>query len=205
MLLFPSGGVAPEPGAVILKAGEYAELTAAGELLARAGERAAAVSLQAEADAGRRLREGYEEGLRQGRDEAAGQMFEAITASVEQLAGMESALVKVVMQSLRTILGEFDREDLVARTVAHALRLVRDEKRIVLRVSPEDVPRVEARLDGMLKRYTGIGRIDVTADAGVSSGGCVIETEVGVIDATLDRQLEIIEATFRRHLEERRS
>ena len=44
----------------------------------------------------------------------------------------------------------------------------------------------------------------VRGSRALAAGGCVLETEIGVVDASLERQLAIIEETFRRHLEERR-
>ncbi len=202
--LTPSGGVAPAPGTVVLKADEYARLIEAERLLDAAAEKAAAIVAEAEKTAVDMRREGFERGVREGRDEVAGQFIEAVAASVEQLAGMETALVDVVVRSLKTILGSFDREDLARQVVGHALRLVRDEKRVTLRVAPGDADAVEANLKGILERYPGLVRVDVVPDASIASGGCVMETELGVIDATLDRQLAIIEDALRGQLEGRK-
>lgn len=201
--LFPPGGVSIPGGATVLKAGEYADFVEAGRLLEAARIQAAATVEKAEIEAETRRREGYEEGLNEGKFEVSAQLFESVTASVEQLARMEASLVDVVLRSVRTILGSFDREELVAQVVGHALRLVRDEKKVLLRVASEDAAAVENRLADLVRRYPGMGRVDVMADASLTPGGCVMETDIGVVDATLDRQLQIIEDTFRRHLEER--
>lgn len=201
----PPGGVAPDPGAKVLKAGDHALLVGAEEALAAAGRQAEAIVEKAKADAEELRRRGHEEGVAEGKAEVAGQLLEAVTASVEQMANTENALVDVVVKSLRTILGTFDREELAAQVVGHALRLVRDEKRVVLRVAPADAEAVERRLADIVRGYPGMGRVDIAVDAGLSPGGCVMETEIGVIDATLERQLSIIEETFRRHLEERQT
>lgn len=200
-----SAPAAPDPAARVLKAADYANLVEAGEMLSRAREQARELLARAESEAEALRRKGYEEGLEEGKAEVAGQLFEAMTASVEQLAAMEKSLVEVAVRSIRVILGSFDREELAVQAVGHALRLVRDEKRVLLRVAAEDADAVRSRLDEIAARYPGMGRVDVAADASLSPGGCVMETDVGVIDATLERQLSIIEDTFRRHLEERRS
>ncbi len=196
-------GFSPEPGARVLRAAEYRTLVEGEEILARAREQAGAILSDAESAAERMRQEGRAEGLEEGRAEVAERLFEAVTASVEQFASMEQALVDMVVKSVRAIVGEFDREELAVKSVGHALRLVRDEKRVLLRVAPEDAESVTARLDEILLRYPGMGRVDVRADGGLGRGGCIMETPAGVIDATLDRQLKIIEETFKRHLEER--
>lgn len=203
MLLHPSGGVTVDPAATLLKADQYATMVAAEELLTQAREQAAKTLEQAALDAEERKREGYEEGLLEGKAEIAAQMFDSVTASLDQLTRMESSFVDVVMQSVRTILGTFDKADLTEKVVSHALRLVRDEKKVVLRVSMEESAMVQERLADIVRRYPGLGRIDVMPDSSLGRGGCVMETELGVIDATLERQLKMIEDTFRHHLEER--
>lgn len=203
MRLFPAKQVAVDAGTRVLKAADYAVLLEAEDVLAAARRQAERIHADALTDAETRRREGYEAGLLEGKLEASAQMFESVTASLEQLEKTEHSLVDVVMQSIRAILGSFDKEELAKQTVGHALRIVRDEKKVVLRVCPEDVDMVQSCLAGIVARYPGMGRIDVAADPALTSGGCVMDTEIGVIDATIDRQLAIIEETFRRHIEER--
>lgn len=203
MLLHPSGGIGTDPGTIVLKAGEYAEMVEAENIVARAREEAERIRVRAETEAEDRRRAGYEEGMAEGKLEISAQMFESVAASLDHMARMESSFVDVVMRSVRTILGSFDNADLAEKVVGHALRLVRDEKKVLLRVSMDDVDAVQARLADIVKRYPGMGRVDVAADPSLGAGGCIMETELGVIDATLDRQLGMIEDAFRRHLEER--
>lgn len=197
----PEGGVLLDSGVRVLKAGEYGAIVEAENLIAETRRRKEEILENAGKAAEELRREGYEAGLLEGKNEVAEQFFEAVSASVEQVASMEKSLVEVVVQSLRAILGSFDREELAEQVVGHALRLVRDEKKVLLRVAPDDAAMVEERLDGILRKYPGIVRVDVKPDPALTSGGCVMETELGVIDATLERQLAIIEDAFRRQLE----
>jgi flagellar biosynthesis/type III secretory pathway protein FliH len=43
-------------------------------------------------------------------------------------------------------------------------------------------------------------RIRLEADETISSGGCIIETESGDVDARIETQLDIIKAAFREKL-----
>ncbi|MCL2001648.1 MAG: HrpE/YscL family type III secretion apparatus protein [Planctomycetes bacterium] len=203
--LFPEGNAAPGPEVRVLRAADYMTLVETREALAQARTEAEGIRKKAEDAYEERRREGFAEGLLEGKAELAAQLLETLTASVDQVAAMESQLVDVVIQSVRAILGSFDHEELVAKVVANALRLVRDEKKILLRVAAGDADAVTARLEDICRRYPGMGRVDVAADPALMPGGCVLETEIGVVDASLDRQLTIIEETYRRHLEERRS
>jgi type III secretion protein L len=203
--LTAGSGFSPAPDARVVKAADYQLLVEAEDILAKARERGEAIVREAEEHAEELRAEARAEGLEEGKAEVAERLFEVVTASVEQLSSMENAIVDMVVKSVRTIIGEFDREELAVKAVGHALRLVRDEKRVVLRVAAADADMVNARLAEIVALYPGMGRVDVRADGGLSRGGCILETEAGVIDATLERQLGIIEDTFKRHLEERPS
>lgn len=200
--LAPPGGVVPAPGLVVLKRRDYDAVREGEDLLAAARRQADDIVQKARADAEALRRKAYDEGLEEGKGQVAEQLFNAVSASVDQMASMEEAMVDLVLKSLANVLGTFDDRELVTRVVAHALRLVRDEKRVVLRVSVDDAEAVRERLDGFLAKYPGMMRIDVSPDAQLGRGGCVMETEAGVIDASLDRQLEIIAETLHRHLKE---
>ncbi len=215
MLLLPKdGAVLPGPGVTVLRSGEYADLVQAGEVVNAARAEGAAVLARTRQEAESILAGAHKEaeaireaarqaGLEEGKAEVAEQMFAVVTASVEQVSSMENAMVEVVMRSLQTILGGFDKKDLVRQVVGQSLRLVRDEKRVILKVAVADADAVRQGLDGIIAKYPGIGRVDVQPDASVRPGGCIMETEIGVIDATLERQLAIIQDAFRKTLEER--
>jgi len=205
VLILPEGGAAPGPGRRVWKAAEHGALVEAGAALDRARQEAGRRLRQAEEAYEERRREGFAAGQAEGKAETAARLLETLASAVDQMAAMERQLVDVVVQSLRTVLGTFDRADLACQVVANALRLVRDEKKILLRVADADAGAVSARIAEIAARYPGIGRVDVSADPSLAPGGCVLETEMGVVDASLERQLAIIEETFRRHLEERRS
>ncbi|MDR3211642.1 MAG: HrpE/YscL family type III secretion apparatus protein [Planctomycetota bacterium] len=203
--LFPEGGLAPDPADRIIRAGDYAQFVAASELLQATRLRAEEIIRQAETAAEECRKKGYADGVVEGKAELADRLFEAVSGSVEQLSSMEGTLVKVVLQSLRTILGQFDQGELVTQVVRHALRLVRDEKKVILRVSSGEAETVEKRLADLVSHYPGMGRVDVVADSALAAGSCILETEIGVVDASLERQLASIEDNFRHHLEEPRS
>lgn len=188
------------PGVKVVKAVDYARFVEAQQLLAEA--RAAADRIVADAGAAfdEEKRRGHEEGLLEGKAEMAERMLDGVTRGVEYLQGMESAVVDVVMKSLVAVMDGLDDKELICRIVRKSLQQVRDQKRIVLRVCVDDAEAVRARLDEMVRSYPGIGIVDITPDPRLTPKQCILETEMGVVDASLSKQLEIIEKSFRHHL-----
>lgn len=188
------------PGRNILRAAEYADLVEAGDILARARAEAESIRRKAaEAYEAEKAR-GYEEGLTEGKMEMAMTMLDSLNAGVDYLAGVESTVVELVMNAVSKIIDGFNDEERVLGLVRKALGYVRTQKRVVLRVCPEDGELVSARLAELAALYPGIGIIDVTHDSRLSRGDCFLESDMGLINASLPTQIEGIRRAFDRRL-----
>lgn len=120
---------------------------------------------------------------------------------VEARARRDDALFEVEREVLRLsvriaekIIGreiKLDKETL-ADIVAAALLHARQHQTLAVRVNPADLPLVQAHRD----RFDALTRarfVDFVPDPRVGAGGCVIESEAGTIDATIDTQLRVLE------------
>lgn len=182
----------PACGVRRLRAEELSELKEASEIIRAARERARAIEAQAQTDYQRRFDQGYADGVEAGRMENAEKMMETVLASVEFIEGIESTVVGVVCQSLRKILGEMDCEERVRRIVSNALAHVRGEQRVTVRVAPAD----EVVVSKALAAMSSGPYLSVVADPRLKRGSCILESDLGVIDASLDTQLKALEKAF---------
>ena len=64
-------------------------------------------------------------------------------------------------------------------------------------VAPESVAEVQGRLADIMADYSGISFVEVQADTRLRRGGCILESELGVVDASLDVQLEALSRALR--------
>lgn len=188
-----AGSVAPRPGARVLRADEFSRLVEASGLLAAAGEHAEAVRVAAEEAYEARRREGYEDGMLEGRMAQAEKMMETAMQAVEYIEKLESTLVGVVGSAVRKIIGELDDRERIVRVVRTALTAVRGRQKVIIRVCPSDEAAVRESLPGMADAAAGAGYIDVAADPRMKPGDCVLESELGVVEAGLEHQIAAIE------------
>ena len=182
----------PAPGTKVIKQAEYAELVRASEIIRAAEARAAEIVAKAEADYKARYEAGYADGVEAGRMEHAEKVMETVLASVEFIENIESTVVSVVNQSVRKIVGDLDEDERIRRIVSTALAHVRGEQKVVVRVAPADEPTVSASLAAM----TSSAFLNVVADPRLSRGSCILESNLGVIDASLETQLKALEHAF---------
>ena len=96
--------------------------------------------------------------------------------------------------AVRKIIGELDDRECTVRVVRNALNAVRSQQRVLIRVSPDDKDAVRTSLAAMISSApNGATFLDVTADPRMKPGDCILECELGVVDASLETQLKAIE------------
>jgi type III secretion protein L len=115
----------------------------------------------------------------------------AAAARAEAAADLRTLAVRIAEKVLGHAL--LAAPELAGDLAAAALQAARHQRDITLRVHPDDLAAVAGarpRLKELLLRAPDLA---LRADPTVGRGGCVVETEVGVIDARLETQLEAIE------------
>lgn len=176
-----------------LPAGEFAALADAEAIVAAAKAEAEILRKEAEEAYRRRHEEGYQAGLEKGKAEIAEKMVDYMFQSASYFSKVEGVLVDVVMKAARRVLGEFDQNDVVERVVRRALEATRNEGHVTVRVAPSHSDHLRSRIADILKDYPRIEFLEVVPDGRIQEGGCILETEVGIVDASLETQLKAIE------------
>jgi flagellar assembly protein FliH len=164
--------------------------------------------LQAKAfEAGRAegLEAGHEQGLAEGRRRAEADLAKAREALASGLRALEErqsrfladgrdAVLRLALAVARKVIHDEispASRRVAARVVAAAVESARDATPLRVRVNPADQPRIE--------QAGGAEHLpELVADPAISSGGCIVETDCGWIDATVESQW----ATVRSALEE---
>jgi len=172
----------------------------AQQMLATAIEQAETLEVSAQAAFEAERRRGYEDGIAQAKLEQAEQMIENVSRTVDYFARVESEMVELVLGAVRKIVLDFDDVTRVMTVVGSALAAVRNQKQITLRLAPSDVERVRGRIHEMLALYPGIGMVDLVPDERLTPSACILECEVGVVEASLEGQLAALRGAFERVL-----
>ena len=78
-------------------------------------------------------------------------------------------------------------------TIVDVLKTVsKNEPKIVIRVRPQAVQFVKDTIPNITYQYGIDSKINIVADPSIEDGGCVFQTNNGIVDASIDTQLEII-------------
>lgn len=151
--------------------------------------------------------EAREAGREDGRSEASGHIEEALQTlnqavkeRKEIIKDSEQELlrlaIKVAEQIIRSEVSL--HRDVCLNIVAEAIARVSDREQIIVRVNREDaeyLKRYKDRLTGILD---GVKSFSILEDANIEPGGCVVETNLGFIDAKIGTKLKSIEDALKR-------
>jgi flagellar assembly protein FliH len=164
-------------------------------------------------------REAYEKGFEQGQrdgialekrqmEEKAKEM-ETLFLGLQNLKSKvlfetEAQVLKLSMMIARKIIREEVKTDrgIIERTITSALKFIVDRSRLQVRLNPEDLEEVRKLLPELACLSKG-GPFELVEDRSIEAGGCVLETGFGIINATIEDQLDElgqeIEKTFHAH------
>jgi type III secretion protein L len=202
MFRLNNDSIQPAAGTKIIKSSELGQLLEANALLDAAREKAAEMERAALEAYEEKRQEGYQDGLEEGKLEHAEKMMETIISSVEFIEGIESTLVSVVNQSIRKIIGDMGDKERIVAIVRNALNVVRGQQKVTVRVAPADEGAVLEAMAGMTASGSGSSFMTVIADARLERDSCIIESELGVVDASLSTQLKALENAFKSKIQQ---
>ena len=181
----------------VLKAEALGQWHEARRFLAEA--QAHADRLRAEADAAfaAERERGHAEGLAGAREEAAALVASTGLQIDRYLAGLDQTLADLVQDTIERILGRFERRELLLQAVDHALRQARLDHAAALRVAPDMVETLRARLADPVLADIG-RRVTVESDPGLAADTCVMVTKFGHVELGIDAQLRALRDALRR-------
>lgn len=83
---------------------------------------------------------------------------------------------------------EVERNTVIAENIRFALRKILGANQIIVKLNPSDLSRINED-SNQLFAETGLSKIRFEAADNVEAGGCLIETDIGSVDARLSTQL----------------
>ena len=201
MLLLKKNDFALATDRRLVKAADVATVRTAEEIVAAAEAEAARIREEAKAAFEAEKKRGYEEGLRNGKMEIAMQKLEQVDQSVAFMESVERKMADVVMKALRSFVVEVGDKELVLQVVRKTMNaVIRTQRQVLLKVAPEMVETVRARISELRLAYPTVETFDVVEDPRLKGAACILETEAGVADASVETQLAAIEKSLKKHV-----
>jgi flagellar assembly protein FliH len=124
---------------------------------------------------------------------------QAIDIREEIIAASEKQMVEMILMIARKVIKDevAERKEVVLNNIREALRRIKDRDRVNIRVNFADLELTTAHKDELIKMMESLRKVNIYEDSRVDRGGCIIETDVGAIDARISTQLKEIEEAIR--------
>lgn len=188
----------------LVKSDEAASVAKAEEIVAAAEVEATRIAAEAKAAYESEKKRGYDDGLAEGREQILMQKLDLLDESVAFMEGVEEKISAVVIQAMRKCICEIGDRELVVQTVRKALQtVIRNQTLITIKVAPAMVDEVKARMDAVLAGFPTVTRAEVKEDRRLENTACIVETDVGSVESSIERQLTAVEKSIKKSFSRR--
>lgn len=144
-------------------------------------------------------KEGYEAGFQKWAEQIAAfqQKIDAVRADYAKM------LAPVALKATQKIVGKaFElSDDLIYPIVENALRPVLQHKYVTIYVNRDDLRFLEKHREDLKSFFESLEVLSIREREDVSKGGCVIETEGGILNARLENQWALLDKAFEKLFE----
>ena len=194
----PAHAKVPTMASRVIKPPEHSRVGAstdelrADQIVRQAKVEARRIRQQAEAEAQAAIADAQVRGEQDGIQSAV-----AYQELAQQVAGQLStgldrdALEAAVDATHEVVAAEFShRPSAIVDVVKRALGNAKHQREIFVRVNPKDAAVLREHKRELLDVLTRARDVDIREDAAMQPGGCLVETEIGMVDADIKTQLE---------------
>ena len=186
------------PGQKIVPAEEFSVLQTANEVLKKAKKDVLESKRKATEEAKQNKEQGYQDGFQEGLTS-----FDTHILSLDQelkkiREDVHQKILSLSLKAARKIIGEELKlhPDRIVDIVMTALKPVTQHHKIVLYVNHADLETLEKHKSKVKKIFERLDSFSIQERADIEPGGCIIETEAGIINAQLENQWRALESAF---------
>ncbi|EPP34584.1 type III secretion apparatus protein, HrpE/YscL family [Chlamydia ibidis] len=195
-LIFKNDDIAPNKK--ILPPEAFSTLLDSQELLEKAKEDSAAFISATKEECEHLRQEAKERGFQEG-SQAWNQQLAYLEKETHELREkFKESIVPLAIASVKKIIGKEleTHPDTIVSIISNALKELTQHKKIIINVNPKDLPIVEEHRPAIKQIVEYADTLIIVPKADITEGGCIIETEAGIVNAQLDVQLAALEKAF---------
>jgi type III secretion protein L len=196
--LLSTSEVRVAPGTKVIPAEEFSTLRTAEEILhivqSEAAEYRKETLIEAEKLKERAYQEGFEEGLT-----SLNKHLFALDQELSLLRdNVQKKILPLALIAAKKIVGEELRlhPDRIVDIVLNSLKAVTQHRKIIIYVNKVDLAALEKNKAKLKKAFEHLDSLSIQERQDIEPGGCMIETEAGMINAQLENQWRALETAF---------
>lgn len=141
---------------------------------------------------------GFQVGRENARLEQSSNMVSIISQTVDYFSKVEDQMVDLVLDAVRRIIDDYSDHEKIRMVVKSSLSLVRNRRQISIKIHPSNIDTIQLQVADLLEKYPGIERLEVITDIQLSKDACVIESDIGQVEASMSGQIDALRESLSR-------
>jgi len=196
--LLSGGSIHQAPGKKVIPAKEFSTLKDASEIMETVVRESAEFKQQVVVEAEKTKELAFQEGFQ----DALLSLNHHILLLDQELGrireDVHKRILPLALKAARKILGEELKlhPDRIIDIVQTSLKPVTQHRRITIYVNRVDLEHIESAKNKFKKMFEKLENLSIQERADIEPGGCIIETEAGIINAQLENQWRALETAF---------
>ncbi len=190
-----------KPGEKIISGKDFTQILEASEILEKAKQDAIDHHKNTELECEELRKKAHEEGLQQGLEEFNEHILSLDKEAKKILLEMQKIILPLALKAAQKIVGkeiELAPETIVD-IVMQAMAPAKQNKKITIFVNKADLEALEKNKPKLKAIFENLQVLNIQERPDVSPGGCMIETETGIINATAENQWKALENAFAKY------
>ena len=129
------------------------------------------------------------------KDQTAKFLKQLETSKKDMINGLEHVLLRFCVELTKKIVAceLTTNPDIVLAAIKKSLTMIADRDNILIRVAPGDMETASGNKDFLSTVTERLEHVRIEEDSRISKGGCIIESNSGMVDARLGVQLDEVE------------
>ncbi|NGX37384.1 MAG: Yop proteins translocation protein L [Chlamydiae bacterium] len=199
--LLYQGDVHPSSDEKVIPAKDYSQLLEAIGILEKAKEDAEKLLENTEKECEDLRKEAKEKGFEEGLEKFNEQIFESDQKLKAIRHNMQQMVLPIALKAAKRIVGkELDTfPETIVDIVMQALAPISESHQVIIYVNKEDKKHLDAQRPKLKEILQQTEVLAIQEKADVAPGGCIIQTEGGMINATIENQWKALERAFEKY------
>lgn len=186
------------PGEKIIPAAEFSKAISAKEIIDLAKEEAENFKQEIQVEAEDIKAKAFDEGFQEGLVSLNKHLF-ALDQELKNLrSDIQKKILPLALSAAKKLLGEELKlhPDRIVEIVLTALKPVTQHRKIIIYVNRQDLAMLDENKSRIRKMFEHLENLSIQERDDIEPGGCMIETEAGIINAQLENQWRALESAF---------
>lgn len=186
------------PGKKKIPQEEFSLAQSAFELLKKVEEETEELKQKTVIEAEEEKKIGFEQGFQAGL-ESFNKHLHALDLELKELrTEIQKKMLPLTLSAARKIIGEELKlhPDRIVDIVLNSLKPVTQHKKIIIYVNKADLMALEQERPKIKTIFEHLQSLSIEERDDIEPGGCIIETEAGIINAQLENQWRALESAF---------